>query len=80
MQKNEKVGVGNIIKNMRKKYNIDLKAFLDKQVCSDAERGFISGWSACKEEVLKILTTQIANLDLSWEEVDERFIEKVKKL
>jgi hypothetical protein len=38
------------------------------------------GWDACKKEVLKILKQPIQNCDLSWEETDSRFIEKIEKL
>lgn len=44
--------------------------------CFDAK----TGWDACKDEILKILTTPIQNADLSWEHVDSRFIEEIKKL
>jgi len=37
-------------------------------------------WNACKNRVLKILETPIQNLDLSTEEVDRRFIDKIKEL
>jgi hypothetical protein len=33
-----------------------------------------------KEKVLAILRQPIQNADLSWEECDERFIEKIEKL
>ena len=35
---------------------------------------------ACKKETLKILKQPIQNCDLSWEETDSRFIEKIEKL
>ena len=37
-------------------------------------------WRACRDEVLKILKQPIQNCDLSWEEIDSRFIEKIEKL
>lgn len=37
-------------------------------------------WDSCKKEVLKILKTPIQNADLSWENCDKRFIDKVKLL
>ena len=36
-------------------------------------------WNACKEQILKILEQPIQNADLSWEEVDQRFIDKIKE-
>ena len=33
-----------------------------------------------KEKVISILKQPIQNLDLSWEYVDQRFIEKIEKL
>jgi hypothetical protein len=36
-------------------------------------------WDACKNEVLKILKKPIQNCDLSWEEIDERFIDRIEK-
>ena len=37
-------------------------------------------WNACKRRVLEILEKPIQNLDLSTEEVDQRFIDKIKEL
>lgn len=36
-------------------------------------------WNACKKEILDILNTPIQNLDLSTEEIDKRFIERIEK-
>jgi len=36
-------------------------------------------WDACKHECLKLVRQPIQNCDLSWEEVDKRFIEKLEK-
>lgn len=44
------------------------------------EDDFANGWLACKAAVLEILNQPIQNADLSWEEVDKRFIEKIEKL
>lgn len=38
------------------------------------------GWNDCKRRVLEILKQPIQNCDLSWEEIDSRFIEKIEKL
>jgi hypothetical protein len=37
-------------------------------------------WNACKEEVIKVLHQPIQNCDLSYDTVDDRFIEKIKNL
>ena len=44
------------------------------------DNSFMAGWEACKQEIIKILQQPIQNSDLSWEIVDERFIEKIKNL
>lgn len=36
-------------------------------------------WDACKQECLKLVQQPIQNCDLSWEEVDKRFIEKLER-
>lgn len=36
-------------------------------------------WEACKQECLKILKKPIQNCDLSWEEVDKRYIDRIEK-
>lgn len=36
-------------------------------------------WETCKQECLKLLKRPIQNCDLSWEEVDKRFIDKIEK-
>jgi len=46
----------------------------------DDEAYFIAGWNACKERILNLLKQPIQNADLSWEEVDKRFIDKIEKL
>lgn len=37
-------------------------------------------WNSCKKEILKILNQEIQNADLSYEIVDQRFIEKIENL
>lgn len=36
-------------------------------------------WTSCKQECLKLLRKPIQNCDLSWEEVDARFVDKIEK-
>lgn len=38
------------------------------------------GWNDCKEKILEVLKRPIQNCDLSWEEIDNRFIKKIEKL
>ncbi len=46
----------------------------------DGANGFQSGWQSAIEEVLKILEQPIQNADLSWDDCDQRFIDKIEKL
>ena len=52
----------------------------EKAVKLGMSNGMTMEHTLLKNKVLKILRTPIQNADLSWEMVDERFIEKVEKL
>jgi len=39
-----------------------------------------AAWEACRDETLEILQKPQNNLDLSWDECDDRYIESVRKL
>ena len=54
----------------------NLNMTLEKELNSSYERG----WKDCKKAVLRILKQDIQNCDLSWENCDTRFIERVEKL
>jgi len=45
----------------------------------DPESGAAIGWGECKNAILEILNQPIQNADLSWEEIDTRFIEKIER-
>jgi len=38
------------------------------------------GWNGCKQEMLKILSQPLKNLDLSEDYCEQRYIDKIKEL
>jgi hypothetical protein len=46
----------------------------------DLANSYDRGWEDCKRKVLKILSQPLQNLDLSTDECDSRYIEKIKNL
>jgi hypothetical protein len=50
----------------------------EEQPCFDTDSEM--GWNACKQEVLKILSKPLKNLDLSEDYCEQRYIDKIKEL
>jgi len=46
----------------------------------DCDAAYAVGWNNCQKAILEILKQPIQNADLSWEECDSRFIEKIEEL
>lgn len=59
--------------------NMKFKEWYDAVRPSVDERTAESVWESCKQECLKILKRPIQNCDLSWEETDKRFIDRIEK-
>lgn len=50
-------------------------------VVDDAyDDGFNRGYAHCKRKVLEILNRPLQNADLSWDECEQRYIEKIEEL
>ena len=64
------------------KFNELVMPYIDTEDAHDMdpESAAYIGWRECKNEVLKILKQDIQNLDLSFESVDSRFLERVENL
>jgi len=67
---------------MSKEYDKAWNQFLAEmgEDTPEFEVEFASAWRLCKEQVLNILKQDLQNLDLSTDNCDSRYIEKIKKL
>jgi hypothetical protein len=69
---------------MKNRKALDRYYKISKNLCKATTRNesdaFNDGWNECKKEVLKILSQPLYNLDLSQDNCEQRYIEKVTKL
>lgn len=59
--------------DLRKQYSLDY-------LLASKSHEYIQGYNDCKKDVLEILKKELTNLDLSTDNCDSRYIEKIKKL
>lgn len=67
---------------MSEQYKKYFKEFLDETGEEEPsfDDAYGSGWEKCKEAVLEVLKQPLQNLDLSTDQIDSRFLEKIKGL